>query len=143
MQKLNRSQLKVWVSKTAKEQGYLDPISGKPLDMKVPRGICADHDHFTGQLRGVLNRATNAAEGKVANAVARWGGVGHNYPEIIAWLRRMCDYLEQEQKPFIYPEHRTPEEKKAADNAKRRKVRAQTKAKRQVRSYRREHKDGA
>lgn len=47
---------------------------------------------------------------------------------IAAALRRVADYLDREPTDFIYYSHKTEEEAKAAQNAKRRRVRAQRKA---------------
>lgn len=73
-----------------------------------------DHDHNSGQCRGVLCRGCNGAEGKVANAVAAWGKTGKEYEAILAWLERMVAYLKMEALPYIYPTHVMADEKKAS-----------------------------
>lgn len=71
-----------------------------------------DHDHISGQCRGVLCRGCNGAEGKVANAVSAWGKTGKEYSAILAWLERMVAYLKMEALPYIYPTHVAADESK-------------------------------
>lgn len=73
-----------------------------------------DHDHISGQCRGVLCRGCNGAEGKVANAVSAWGKTGKEYTAILAWLERMVEYLRREATEYIYPTHVMADEKKAS-----------------------------
>lgn len=83
-----------------------------------------DHDHETGRIRGVLSRSANAVEGKVKNAVARWGGTGEDYTKIIPYLERLLVYLKQQATPYIYPFHKTDDEKRLDRNKAAREARA-------------------
>lgn len=126
--KLTRSQASVLAKKLVRES------AGCPLCMRTWTEIISDaeqkatdkgkklrqapyvldHDHISGQCRGVLCRGCNGAEGKVANAVSAWGKTGKEYSAILAWLERMVAYLKMESLPYIYPTHVMADEKKAS-----------------------------
>lgn len=111
------------------EQGGLCPICGEPIDLTIPKEGVIDHDHDTGEIRGVLHRSCNAAEGKVANAAGRWGAKSMDYSKIIPWLGNLLKYLKQQGTGYMYYMHQTPDEKREARNAKARAARAAVKAK--------------
>ncbi len=57
-----------------------------------------DHDHKTGRIRDVLSNESNAMLGKIENFYkTRGANAKYSLPEV---LRRMADYLEQEQGPM-------------------------------------------
>ena len=87
-----------------------------------------DHNHDTGEIRGVLHRSCNAAEGKVANAAGRWGAKSTKYEDILVFLRQLVQYLEQDGVGVIYPDHKTPEEKATAARLKRNEANAAKRA---------------
>lgn len=125
--KFTRAQMNTWKLKRMRELGSC-PLCQKPFDKSESKNVVVDHDHNAGNIRDVLCRGCNGAEGKVANAVGRWAGTGMDYSKIVPWLRRMCDYLEQKPTEYIYPTHLSEEEKvkKAGD---KRRIAAQRKAK--------------
>lgn len=57
-----------------------------------------DHDHKTGRIRAVLSNESNAMLGKIENFYKTRGA--NAVYELPAVLRRMADYLEQEQGPM-------------------------------------------
>lgn len=116
--------MKAWKVKQIRAQGGVCPLSLRPFDLRNLKDAVVDHDHQTGLIRGVLSRSGNAVEGKVKNAVARWGGVGEDYPRVIAYLKRLITYLEQEPTPYIYPTHKTADELRLERNKKAREARA-------------------
>lgn len=134
MRKLARSQMPSFRARQVKMQGGICPLNLKEFDPQNMKDACIDHDHKTGEIRGVLSRAGNACEGKVRNAVARWGGTGDNDEAIIAWLKRLIAYLEGPGLGMIYPTHLTEDEKRLKRNADARKARATRTASRAVRS---------
>lgn len=124
MRKLARSQLRAWAQGYAqKEQGGLCPITGRKIDFNTvgaKSDWVVDHCHITGEIRGVLTRGANGMEGKVFNAVARWGGVGNNPAEVLRVLKNLIAYYERPGTGLMYPLHKTAEEKAEATRAKRR-----------------------
>lgn len=137
LRKVTRAQLRTITMKLAKEQGGNCPLCGEPLDFSIKGAkgdsVVCDHDHITGRIRGALHRSCNGGEGKVASACGRWivGSMG-NSAAIANALRNMADYLEREPTDFIYPAHKTDEEKRLAANAKARKARATRKAAQEI-----------
>lgn len=130
--KLARSGMRSYAHKLLREQGGLCPLCGKPIDMTIPKEGVLDHDHDDGRIRGVLHRSCNAAEGKIANAAARWGAKSGNYEDIIAYLERVVLYLKSPKTKMIYPTHKTVDEKREAQNKARRERNAAIKAKREL-----------
>lgn len=113
--RLKTSDLKAYRDELLELQAGLDPITG--LAIIDP---CLDHCHKTGKVRDVLDRRTNAWEGKVLNAFRRCGlhKIGAHFP---ACLRRMADYAEADwQVRPLHPKHRTEEEKRLRRNKKAR-----------------------
>lgn len=128
--KLARSMMRSYAARLHKEQGGLCAICGKELDMKIKGEGVLDHDHDTGRIRGVVHRSCNAAEGKVANAAGQWGAKSTQYSDIIAFIRRLLDYWDAPQKRYIYPYHKTEDEKRQIRNKRTRENRAAARAKR-------------
>lgn len=124
MRKLARTQMRAWAQAHLNgKQGGLCPLCKRPINMSVQGAksdYVIDHDHTTGEIRGVLHRGCNGAEGKVANAAGRWAGLGMDIPAIAAWLANLVDYYAQPGTGLMYPTHKTPEEKAEAAKAKRR-----------------------
>lgn len=137
MQKLSRTMMRSWAAGHLKRvQGGLCPLCQKEIDLTIKGEGVIDHDHDTGEIRGILHRSCNAAEGKIANAAARWGAKANNYPAIIAYLKQVVSYLSAPGAGLIYPMHKTPDEKKDARNALARQRRAEAKAKLALRGRR-------
>lgn len=137
MRKLARSQMLSWKARHLQEvQGGLCPLCGLPIDLTIKGEGVIDHDHDTGQIRGVLHRSCNSAEGKVANAVGHWGSKSMKYSDIIPYLERMLAYLKAPATDFIYPMHKTVDEKREAMNLKRRTASAKVRAARKLKEHR-------
>ena len=133
MRKISRSQLRAWaIGHIKTKQGGLCPLCGKPISLQVmgnKSDYVVDHDHETGEIRGVLHRSCNAAEGKVSNAAARWGAKSTKYKDIIPWLHSMLNYLENnEGTGIIYPDHKTPEEREERRKQRARRTQAMRRA---------------
>lgn len=134
LKKIPRSNLRGMTAMFLKQQGGLCPLCGQPIDLTILREGVVDHDHHTGEVRGVLHRGCNGAEGKVANSVGRWAGTGMDYAKIIPWLGNLLVYLKRPGTGWMYPTHKTPEEKAQAAKLKRKTQRANTAARAKVRS---------
>jgi hypothetical protein len=139
MQKLSRTMMRSFAARHLKtKQDGLCPLCKKPIDLTVKGEGVLDHDHDSGEIRGVLHRSCNAAEGKIANAAARWGAKSSAYSAIILYLQNLVSYLTAPGAGLIYPMHKTADEKRDDKNAKVRAQRALTKAKLALRSTRKE-----
>lgn len=124
--------------KFLKDQGGVCLLCKKPIDLSILREGVVDHDHRTGEVRGVLHRGCNGAEGKVANSVGRWAGTGMDYANIVPWLENLVAYLKRPGTGYMYPTHKTEAEKKLAARLARRKKTASTQARSKVRSMSKE-----
>lgn len=142
LRKISRSQLRAYaIGMIKSKQNGLCPLCKQPISLTTKGHASAyvvDHDHGTGEIRGVLHRGCNGAEGKVANAVGRWTGLGMDYNKIIPWLRNLADYLEQDGCGIMYPDHKTDEEKADAARAKRNKAAAMKRARERMAKERKE-----
>ena len=94
------------------------PLCGCNLLALPPANVVVDHCHDTGVIRGVLCRGCNGAEGKVKNSVQRWGKA----KDVVKYLKRLLAYYETPSTSYIYPSHKTDDEKRLARNAKARKA---------------------
>lgn len=124
LRKLARSAMLAWKQRKVAEQGGLCPLCKQPIDLRIKGEGAIDHDHDTGEIRGVLHRSCNAAEGKVANAAGKWGAKSMKYAAIIPWIRNLLEYLESPGTGLMYHTHLTEEEKRLKRNATARKARA-------------------
>ena len=130
--KLPRSSMRTHAVRLLKEQDGLCPLCRQQIDLSIKGEGVIDHDHDSGRIRGLLHRSCNAAEGKISNAAARWGAKSSKYVDIIPYLEALVGYLKKEPTQFIYPMHKTPDEKRDAALKKRRDAAATLKAKREL-----------
>jgi len=134
LRKLTRTQLRGFaLSHLQGVQEGICPLCQQRIDPNERGGMVVDHDHVTGEVRGVLHRGCNGAEGKVANAVGRYAGLGMSYEKIVPWLERLVIYLKQPGTGYMYPEHKTAEEKAEAARVKKNKAQAARRATAKVR----------
>lgn len=141
MRKLSRAMMPAWKVRQLKVvQDGNCALCGKHVDLTLPKEGVVDHDHDTGEIRGVLHRSCNSAEGKIANAAGSWGAKDMSYPAIIDYLRKLLAYYERPGCGLIYPTHvdAATAKRKAADkrNLAARTRRAQQKAARALRDQR-------
>ncbi len=67
----------------------------------LPTEVVGDHDHRTGQLRGVIHRSCNSVLGKVERG-ARYG----KRFDPIAFAKGLHSYLTKAHVSEIYPSHK-------------------------------------
>ena len=119
LKQVSYKELKDIKKELLEEQGYICPISQKPL--KMDKEAVVDHKHKlfkdqplgedgAGLIRGILDFRVNAWEGKVFNSFKRLGL--HKFDASLPdMLRRLADYLEKETTNYIHPAEK-PKEKK-------------------------------
>ena len=138
--KIPRSQLYAITMKLLHKQGGVCLVCHKSINIKtVGRSsdyVC-DHDHETGEVRGILHRSCNSSLGKIDNAAGRWGAKSMKYEDVIPYLRNLVEFLELANSSsggtgLMYPDHRSQEQKLEAAKAKRRKTDALRRAKERV-----------
>lgn len=134
MRKLQRTQMRAFTLQQLGRQGGKCLICDQVIDTDVPKSAVLDHDHTTGECRGVLCRACNGAEGKVANAAGRWGARSMEYARILPWLKRLIAYLESPGLGVVYPTHKTDEELRLERNRKAREARAAKSARAKIKA---------
>lgn len=138
LNKIARSQLQNVKFSLLQRQGGKCAICGKHIDVSVgghKSDSVVDHCHETGEIRGVLHRSCNSAEGKVVNAAGRWGAKSTLYVDVIPYLERLVKYLKSSQENgtgMMYPDHLTPEQQKEKALKKRRLAYAKQQAAKRV-----------
>jgi hypothetical protein len=120
--KLRPSAVKATRLELLEKQGYTCAICG--LACTVEQAVL-DHSHREGHVRAVLHRGCNSAEGKVINALKRYGVQDHE-----AFLKGLIEYHRihsTNQTGLIHPSYFTPEEKALRRKAKVKRARAKAK----------------
>lgn len=124
MQKLARSQARTYTLKLHRNQAGVCPLCTKGIDLTIKGEAVLDHNHSTGEIRGVLHRSCNAALGKVDNAAGRWGAKSMKYEDILPWLEAMLEYYKSPGTGVMYHLHKTSDEKRMTRNKAVREARA-------------------
>lgn len=119
--RLTAKTLAAWRVATVAAQGGVCALCGEPFSDKNPP--VGDHDHRTGQMRGVLHRGCNTALGAVENNAARCFLT--DPVKLARWSRALAYYIHKarDDAPY-YPTHRTEEQKRERRNTKARAARA-------------------
>ena len=135
LNKLARTALPTWKIRQLKvHQDGLCGICRLPIDLSLKGEGVVDHDHKTGEIRGVLHRSCNAAEGKIFNAAAAWGAKTTAQSSVEQYLINLLGYWRREHTGFMYPMHKSADDKREIRNKVVRERRAATKAKLALRS---------
>jgi hypothetical protein len=114
--KLKANEVKKVREELLAKQGGLCAMCLMPLD---PADAVLDHDHKTGFVRGTCHRSCNSLEGVIVLRAQRYG-----VASLASLLSSLVAYHElhaEPQTPWIYPSHKTEDEKKAL--AKKRRAR--------------------
>lgn len=128
MRKLKRTDVLEFKRFLYKKQNGLCSLCGDKLPTKM-KDCALDHNHITGEVRGLLHMGCNRAEGIIFNAVAKWGKQGKDFDSIKLFLDNLSQYYHQEGAGVIYHLHQTQEQK---DKAKRKKANARARARRRM-----------
>lgn len=123
--RLTAKTLKTW------REARLDVTGGKcelcNLPVRTGDPAVGDHDHSTGQMRGVLHRSCNALLGNIENNYKRYGLT--SMAQLTAMLKNVVPYilLRRPDDTPLYPTHRTADEKRELKNKRARVARAKKK----------------
>jgi len=117
MRKLSAGQVKQFRRKLFAEQEGICPLCLLPLPEET-RQTAIDHDHITGEIRGLLHLGCNRVEGVVFKAISTFGKQGKDYDTCVPFLERLAEYLKKDGKGLIYHLHKTPEEKEIENKRK-------------------------
>lgn len=120
MQKLKASEVAAYRAKLLAEQDGLCAIC---LGRVAADEAVLDHNHTTGEVRGVLHRGCNSMLGKIENhmRIAKLTGV----VELARFLSRVPMYIsKREYTGMMYPTHKTDEDKRLRRNKLARQRRA-------------------
>lgn len=126
VKRLTATTLKAWRESTLAEQGGNCALCGLPIRPTDP--AVGDHDHGTGQMRGVLHRSCNALLGNIENNRKRYGL--RDNVQLAQMLKGVVPYilLRRSDDTPLYPTHRTEDEKRVLKNKRAREARAKRKA---------------
>ena len=120
MKRLTAAQLAPYRAKKLAEQGGRCALCGEAV---APGEEVTDHDHASGEIRGVLHRGCNAMLGHLENNRAR--NKLTSPTKFARFLANIASYLAaRREDPVYYPTHRTPDEKRDLKNKRARAARA-------------------
>lgn len=123
MMRIARTQMKAITVKLLKEQNGLCLLCESAIDLSIPKEGVLDHDHATGEVRGVLHRWCNGQLGKVENAAIR----AKKTLTYDRWLANAVKHIQNNRVGLMYPSHKTDDEKRVERNLKEQKRRAAAK----------------
>jgi len=133
MLSIPRKNLRAWATQhLLQAQHGLCAICNLPIDYVSKTDMVVDHDHNTGEIRGVLHRTCNTGEGKVKNLVTRWGARTADLQATIKWLEGLVQYYRKGGVGVMYPGALTAEQRDEANRLKRNKAAAARRAKAKV-----------
>lgn len=120
MRRLKTTEIPAFRSAAIDRQGGRCAVCQLPISKP-----CADHDHATGAMRGVLHNGCNAVLGKIENSYRRYGIIN-----LAAFLGGVAGYLQKHSvntTGLLHPTFKTDDEKRIKRNAA---ARARTASKR-------------
>ena len=113
--KLKRTEIRPYRLEQLQAQGCLCALCGE----LIVDDAVLDHDHKTGEIRGVLHRGCNALLGKVENNMPR---NQVNLERLAKFAENLIKYLTDDAKSeLLHPTYKSPEERKMAYKKKRKK----------------------
>lgn len=132
LKRIKRAEVKAVTMALLVTQNWKCVLCGKAIDPNIVGNrsdYVLDHNHETGEIRGVLHRSCNSAEGKALQAIGSWGSKSKKYKDVIPFVEALLAYWKSSNGTgLMYPDHKTPTEQKAAQLLKARKAYAAKKA---------------
>lgn len=118
--KIKRTELSSVKHELMLKQNGACMFCGGDLTRVASNNVVVDHNHKTGVIRGVAHRGCNGLEGKVLKVFQTWGKCSSK-AEILRTMKRLTLFWAKEPTTeYIYPTHKTPAERKALLNKRRR-----------------------
>lgn len=119
--RLTATTLPRWRAATLAAQGGACALCGEPV---AAGEAVADHDHRTGQMRGVLHRGCNAMLGHIENNRPRHKLT--SIPRLSKFLNGVVPYVYAKRLDDapLYPTHKTADQKRELRNKRARTARA-------------------
>lgn len=119
--RLTAKTLPEWRKQTLEAQGGVCAICREAVSAGE---AVADHDHKTGQMRGVLHRGCNSMLGVIENNRPRY--MLTSIVRLTKFLAGVVQYLytKRPDDTPLYPSHRTADEKRDLRNLRARRARA-------------------
>lgn len=104
MNKITRKEVKEYRERLAKDQNWICPLCREKM---TPGTATLDHCHTHGNIRHVLCRACNSAEGKVLSWAKRSGAM-----DPVVFIENLIQYWDTDYSYNpVHPSHLTPEER--------------------------------
>lgn len=113
--RLKHSQVKKYREELSWLQGHKCALCNEPIDGDA----VLDHDHKTGLVRCVLHRGCNALLGKIENNMIR---NKMSVERLSVWASNIVGYITKTHTDIFHPTYKTPEEKKQAQIASRKRA---------------------
>jgi len=98
MKQLKNSEVKNFREEMLLEQNNICPLCEQHINKN---DACLDHDHTTGEIRGVLHSNCNSLEGVIKSRFTRSGV--HKLTDLITYLNNLIVYLQKEHHKVLHP----------------------------------------
>jgi len=112
----------------AEKQNYICPLCKRDFSQDETKSLHLDHDHKNGMVRACLCGNCNRAEGKINNIVKRFlSRIEVDLEGFIRNLVKHWEYYDQNPSNVLFPDYKTPFDKKEATRVKAAKKRLEKK----------------
>ena len=98
MRQLKNSEVKIFREELLLEQDNICPLCEQFISKDA---AALDHDHSTGEIRGVIHGTCNSLEGVIKSRFVRSGV--HKLTDIITYLKNLIVYLQKEHIEVLHP----------------------------------------
>jgi len=126
MIRIKTRDIPIYKKKLLKRQGGRCCLCGRDLSTMELKNVVLDHDHVTGNIRGVLCRLCNGHEGRVKTLATQCAKLtGYQ-----AWVIALGEYYKAKPCKELHPTYRTEREERDLKNKRARAAYAKSKGKR-------------